>query len=244
MRRLIAWLVAVVVLSAAGHIVMQAYRPQPVKDLTPKGMRAPAAAPTPAVTPARAAGGVPQIDPDWLSRTARRTGVPEPALRAYARAMLMSSETCDLGWTTLAGIGWVESRHGTIGGRSLGDDGRSSSPILGPALDGSGPFAAIPATAESTSWHGDPQWDHAVGQMQFIPGTWDLWGADGDGDGTADPNDIDDAAYAAARYLCADDRDLATAAGWSGGLFSYNQSAEYVADVHAAATAYARRATR
>jgi membrane-bound lytic murein transglycosylase B len=243
MRRVIAWLVAVAALAAAGHFVMQAYRPLPVTDLTPTGLEPPASVPAPATQPA-GTEAVPQVDDAWVTRTARRAGLPEPALRAYARAMLMSDDSCDLGWTTLAGIGWIESQHGTIGGRSLGADGRSSSPILGPALDGSGQFAAIRATRQSWAWHGDPEWDHAVGQMQFIPSTWEMWGSDGDGDGAADPNDIDDAAYAAARYLCADGRDLATAAGWSGGVFSYNHSAEYVADVHAAAQTYADLATR
>jgi membrane-bound lytic murein transglycosylase B len=242
-RRVAAWLVALVALSAGAHFVMQAYRPQPTNDLTPTGLAPPAEAAPPAAQPARTTDKRPQVDPAWVTRTAHRAGMPEPALLAYARAMLMSPDACQVGWTTLAGIGWVESRHGTIGGRTLGADGRSSSPILGPALDG-GRFAAIPATARSTAWHGDPDWDHAVGQMQFIPSTWEQWGADGDGDGAADPNDIDDAAYAAARYLCADGRDLASSSGWTGGIFSYNHSDDYVAAVHAAATAYAERSTR
>ena len=38
--------------------------------------------------------------------------------------------------------------------------------------------------------------------MQFIPSTWALYGADGNGDGVADPFNIFDAAAAAAHYLC------------------------------------------
>src|SRR3546814_10762281 len=87
-------------------------------------------------------------------------------------------------------------------------DGRSSRPILGPALDGRPGFAAIRSTPESATWHGDSTWDHAVGPLQFIPSTWSRWAADGDGDGASDPNDIDDAAYAAGRYLCADGHRL------------------------------------
>ncbi len=246
MRRVGLWLVAMVALSTAVHFLFQLYERPPVDDLTPTGLAPPAAPPpTAASAPVRrASGSLPQIDAAWLSRTARRAGLPEPALRAYARAMLRSPDSCDVGWTTLAGIGWIESQHGTIGGRTLSADGRSSSPILGPALDGRGGVAAIEATAQSTAWHGDPTWDHAVGQMQFIPSTWEQWGADGDGDGTADPNDIDDAAYAAARYLCAGGNDLASSSGWSGGVFSYNHSSAYVAAVHAAATGYAERTTR
>ncbi len=104
-----------------------------------------------------------------------------------------------------------------------------------------GKVAAIAATARSTAWHGNPTWDHAVGPMQFIPSTWDDWASDGDGDGVESPNDIDDAALATARYLCADGRDLRSADGWSGGIFSYNHAQEYVAAVHVAASAYAER---
>lgn len=190
----------------------------------------------------RAPGGVVQVDPAWLASTAERTGVPLPALRAYARAQLADTGGCGIGWTTLAGIGWVESQHGTIGGRTLGDDGRSSTPILGPALDGRGKFAAIRSTPSSQDWHGDPVWEHAVGPMQFLPSTWDQWATDGDGDGSADPLDLDDAAAATARYLCASGDDLATGPGWAAAVLTYNHAQVYVDDVYAAASAYAARA--
>ncbi|GAW49014.1 MULTISPECIES: lytic transglycosylase domain-containing protein [unclassified Nocardioides] len=204
----------------------------------------------PAPVPAPAAGGrhrkqaaaAPvRVDSGWVTATAAKAGIPEPAVRAYADAQLNEPDGCDVGWTTLAGIGWVESQHGTIDGRTLGDDGRSSTPILGPALNGKGAFAAIPATPESSAWHGDPAWDHAVGPLQFIPSTWETWRSDGDGDGVADPNDLDDAAYAAVRYLCADGHDLTTGAGWADAVLSYNHAQSYVDAVHAAATAYAER---
>jgi membrane-bound lytic murein transglycosylase B len=78
--------------------------------------------------------------------------------------------------------------------------------------------------------------------MQFIPSTWEAWGADGDGDGVADPNDIDDAAYATARYLCSD--GSLTGSGWSAAVYSYNHSDAYVRQVYAAAAAYAARTSR
>lgn len=184
--------------------------------------------------------GPQQVDPQWVADTAAKAGIPVPAVRAYANAQLNEPRGCEVGWTTLAGVGWVESQHGTIGGRTLGDDGHSSTPILGPALDGTD-FAAIPATPESTLWHGDPDWDHAVGPLQFIPSSWETWGADGDRDGVADPNDLDDAAYAAAQYLCADGHDLTTGSGWADAVFSYNHDQSYVDSVYAAAKAYAER---
>ncbi|GAP56692.1 hypothetical protein AHiyo6_32570, partial [Arthrobacter sp. Hiyo6] len=98
---------------------------------------------------------------------------------------------------------------GTLGGGNLMASGRSSQPITGPSLNGVG-FAAIPDTDEGVL-DGDPEWDHAVGPMQFIPATWREVGRDGNGDGVADPLNIDDAALSAASYLCAGGRDLATA---------------------------------
>ncbi len=179
------------------------------------------------------------VDPRWVRRTADAAGIPGPALAAYARASMLAPDRCRIGWTTLAGIGWVESQHGTIGDRLLGEDGHSSTPILGPALDG-GLYAAVPATRDSVRWHGDRQWDHAIGPMQFIPSTWRTWQVDGDGDGLADPNDIDDAALAAANYLC-ESGDLTTAGTWSRSILSYNHSTDYVLYVYTAADAYADR---
>jgi membrane-bound lytic murein transglycosylase B len=189
-------------------------------------------------------GARPLVDQAWLTRTSTAVGIPWPALRAYADAeLVLRSEQpgCHLAWNTLAGIGWIESQHGTVGGRTLGADGRSSQPILGPALDGSGGFAAIHSTSASAGWHGDSVWEHAVGPLQFLASTWGRWGTDGDGDGTADPGDIDDAALAAARYLCADGHDLATDAGWNAAVHSYNHDATYVAGVAAAANTYVTR---
>jgi len=244
LRSAALFVLALTSLAGLAFLLQQSLFGQPqVLDLTPTS--APPTAGAPVVAAPTAAGApassVPVVDPAWVTATANRVGIPAPAVLAYARATVMSDADCGLGWTTLAGIGWVESQHGTIGGRSLRADGTSSSRILGPALDGVGPVAAIRASPESEAWHGDARWDHAVGQLQFIPSTWADWASDGDGNGVADPNDIDDAAYAAARYLCADGRDLSTGAGWAGGIYSYNHAQSYVDAVHAAATVYAER---
>lgn len=212
---------------------------QPAAQLPAPVPAAPAAAGTGESAPATV---VTLVDPVWVADMSARTGIPGPALRAYANAQLGGPDGCAVGWTTLAGIGRVESEHGTLDGRTLGDDGRSSTPILGPALNGVGDVAAIRATTESSAWHGDRQWDHALGPLQFIPSTWERWGTDGDGDGVADPHDIDDAARAATHYLCADGHDLTDGKGWSAALFSYNHAQSYVALVHAFATRYAEAA--
>jgi len=218
-------LVPLVLLLAVTGVVVRSLGTAPSPDPVRSAVYA---APVADVRPAAAAprqrahaAGPATVSPAWVATTAAKAGIPVPALRAYARAQLMVPSSCHLGWTTLAGIGWVESQHGTLGGRTLGDDGRSSAPIVGPALSGG--------------------LDHAYGPMQFIPSTWSRWASDGDGDGVADIDDIDDAAYAAARYLCGGGYDLTTGSGWAAAIFSYNHSQDYVDQVYAAATAYDER---
>ncbi|MCB5292443.1 lytic transglycosylase domain-containing protein [Arthrobacter sp. SO3] len=184
----------------------------------------------------------PSPDAQWLIRAAAQTGIPARALRAYVAAAAtanVSAPTCGIGWNTVAAVGSVESAHGTYGGGSLDTAGQASGPILGPSLNGAG-FAAI-ADTDAGALDGDARWDHAVGPMQFIPSTWQLVGQDGNGDGTADPFNIDDAALSAATYLCARGRDLTTAQGWTDAIYSYNQSDPYIRQVRAQATAYAAK---
>jgi membrane-bound lytic murein transglycosylase B len=81
-----------------------------------------------------------------------------------------------------------------------------------------------------------------VGPFQFIPSTWALWRADGNNDGISDPQNIDDAALAAAQYLCADNRNLASGDGWLRAILSYNSSLDYAQRVYGFAQSYARSA--
>lgn len=184
---------------------------------------------------------VPRAAATWVEQVASATAIPAAAVAAYADATLAlgaEDPACGLGWTTLAAIGGIESDHGRHGGAVLGADGRPSAPIIGPALDGYG-VAEIRSTERSVALHGDPTWEHAIGPMQFLPSTWWRWEADGDGDGVADPQDVADAALAAGRYLCAGDRDLTSADGWTAAVLSYNHSQAYLADVLALADGYA-----
>ena len=181
-------------------------------------------------------------DAEWLIRAAEQTGIPARALRAYVAAAATANDSapkCGIGWNTVAAIGFVETAHGSYGGGSLNANGEASGPIVGPSLNGAG-FAAI-ADTDAGALDGDARWDHAVGPMQFIPSTWQLAGRDGNGDGTADPFNIDDAALSAAAYLCAHGRDLSTAQGWTDAVYSYNQSGSYVRQVRDQAADYAAK---
>jgi hypothetical protein len=178
----------------------------------------------------------------WVDNVASRTGIPVRALTAYADAQLATNVTepaCHLSWVMLAGIGSVESGHGSHGGAVLRPDGTSSAPILGPPLDGTHGNIAVHATAAGVRLDGDPRWDHAVGPMQFLPSTWTHWGVSATG-GVPDPNDIDDAALTAARYLCGDHRNLSTLDGWRAALAAYNAPDAYAVKVTDTAETYAR----
>jgi membrane-bound lytic murein transglycosylase B len=180
-----------------------------------------------------------RVDTEWSARIAAATGIPQRALEAYALADLVidaEQPACGIGWNTLAGIGAIETDHGRHGGAVLGADGYPSPAIRGPQLDGNG-NAAI-GDSDGGAWDGDTVWDRAVGPMQFIPDTWTRWGADGNGDGTTDPNQIDDAALAAARYLC-HSGGMSSVEGWRAAIFSYNHLDVYVDDVAAVANRYA-----
>lgn len=160
------------------------------------------------------------------------SALPASVFAAYRRAeseLARSAPGCRLRWQLLAAIGQVES--GQARGGRVTADGTTRAPILGPRLDGSG-FAAIP-DSDGGVYDGDAAYDRAVGPMQFIPSTWTTWGADGNGDGRADPNNIYDAALAAGRYLCADGRDLSDPGDLDRAILGYNHSGPYLRTVRA-----------
>ena len=224
----------------------------PPATVAPTAPAAPTASaparPSPTTGPPTRAPGVPppgsRPDPRWLDEVSAATGVPRRALEAYASATLTLQRErakCSLGWNTLAAIGRIESGHGSFGGAVLAADGSTYPRIIGPALDGKG-FASIP-DSDGGALDGDSRWDRAVGPMQFIPSTWRSYGADGNGDGVKDPHNLDDAALAAGRYLCASG-GMDSAGGWRSAVIGYNRSEQYLADVARQANEYALRVPR
>lgn len=180
----------------------------------------------------------------WSRTTARATGVPARALAAYGvaeRDQRGSTPDCGVSWATLAAVGRVESDHGRLGRADLDADGVARPAVIGVALDGSAGVAEIRDT-DGGRLDGDVEHDRAVGPMQFLPATWARYGADGDGDGVEDPHDLDDAAVAAAAYLCADGRDTTDGDGWWDGVLAYNRSLDYARRVWTAAEGYAATA--
>ncbi|HEU4598778.1 MAG TPA: lytic transglycosylase domain-containing protein, partial [Solirubrobacterales bacterium] len=75
----------------------------------------------------------------------------------------------------------------------------------------------------------------AVGWMQFMPSTWATYGVDANGDGVKDPNNPEDAIFAAAGYLKAAGMPQDT----YGAIFAYNHADWYVEEVLANAGCYA-----
>ncbi|MCD9873278.1 lytic transglycosylase domain-containing protein [Streptomyces guryensis] len=213
--------------------------------------QAPGASPARANAPvARPAEQGPSVSGDTPYRTelpplARRHGghgggapavvggaVPSTVFAAYRRAEAELARTapgCGLRWQLLAAIGQVES--GQADGGRVTADGTTVTPILGPRLDG-GAFAVVRDT-DGGAYDGDAVYDRAVGPMQFIPSTWARWGADGNGDGRADPGNVYDAALAAGRYLCAAGGDLSEPAGLDRAILGYNHSEAYLRTVRA-----------
>jgi len=76
----------------------------------------------------------------------------------------------------------------------------------------------------------------AIGQMQFLPSTWDVYGTDANDDGKKDPYNPLDAVCAAARYLRASggESDLERA------IFAYNHADWYVDEVLTVARQYGK----
>ena len=165
--------------------------------------------------------------PEQIDVEAVAGEIPVRAARAYAAAAEHPLNTCGVTWNWLAGIGERETAHGTY------PAGHSIHPVTGHM------------TPRFLMWDNI---DTGGGPMAFLIGTWAKWGRDGDGDGIADIQDVDDATVAAAALLCAtgweagDRRSQLGAAGqYNGGMrcFMIASCRRYVADVSRVADRWA-----
>jgi hypothetical protein len=166
--------------------------------------------------------------PTRLTTTLKQ--IPTRALAAYVNAASTANKQvpgCNLGWTTLAGVGYVASNHGQS----------SKPPIYGPLLDGKHGVAW--PDSDQGKLDGNAQWDRAVGPMMLMPATWVQFGIDGNKDKTKDPQNIDDSALTAADYLCAVSPALDQPANLVQALYSYDHSFSFVRAVLTVAGEYA-----
>ncbi|MBC2681995.1 hypothetical protein GSS87_06235 [Corynebacterium sp. 4HC-13] len=231
-----------------------------VAAMTSKGHSSSERMPVPSDVPPAAAQPAPNINihgsgrsalqlREWAEPLAEKTGIPVQALMAYGNAEVIARQTrpeCGITWNTLAGLGYVETLHGTYDGQHYGvsklnDEGFAEPPIFGPQLNG-GEFARV-EDSDHGKLDGDKEFDRAMGPMQFIPQAWETYGVDANGDGKSSPQNIDDAAAAAVRLLCDFHRNLATPEGWTKAIHAYNLSDEYVIKVRDAAANYALNQT-
>ena len=189
--------------------------------------------PTPPPRPADALGA-------WAQRIGDVVNVPEVAIQAYGYAQLMVQQTdpqCHLTWTTLAGIGQVESTHGQAGGAVLEPGGRSTPPIVGPPLDGRDGRSLVRDT-DAGAFDGDANYDRAMGPLRLLPGVWRAQAIDADTDGIVDAYDIDDASLAVARLLCSGTEDLSRLDGWTAAVERLRNTSGYARSVFREADNY------
>jgi len=149
--------------------------------------------------------------------------VQQALVDAYLGAARGAPPACRLRPEVLAAIAQVES--GSAGGQSLSGH-RVVPGLYGPLLSG-GRLASVPDT-DGGRLDGNAQWDRALGPMQFLPSAWADLGTDGDGDGTADPQNIYDSVVSASLFLCAGGRDLSQPTELAAAIVSYNHSGPYL----------------
>lgn len=176
-----------------------------------------------------------RTSPDGAGIDAAAAGIPPRMLAAYLTgASQINSYVPDckgMRWQVLAGIARVESNHAA--GRTIGAGGDITPVITGPRLDGSGADGNTTAIRDTDNgqWDGDTEYERAVGPFQFLPETFRAYGKDGNRDGVTSPHNADDAATAAAVYLCGNGRNLGDREQLRAAIHTYNRSWAYVDDV-------------
>src|SRR5215213_969186 len=167
-----------------------------------------------AAAEAAAGAGATSTPAAWVVPAGGGVVIPALTLRAYREAAAWAAgfdADCRLPWTVLAGIGRIESNHGLFGG---------------PATRFSAGGTVSPRIT------GPPLNGNGVASIPDSDG--------GNGDGVADPNNLFDAAVAAAGYLClSGGGSLADPARLRQAVYGYNHSWPYVDAVLGWARLYA-----
>ena len=136
----------------------------------PQGVPPPPGDPVPNIDTHAAGRPADQLH-QWAAVRAPVLEIPVTALEAYAYAAKVAAvenPSCHLAWTTLAGIGMVESHNGTYHGATIAPNGDVTPPIRGVRLDGSNGNLEI-VDADGGQMDGDPTYARAMGPMQLSP---------------------------------------------------------------------------
>ncbi len=235
----VRWLRAFAVVGATALLLASSCSWQ-LGPYIPKGVPPPPGPPVPQVDTHAKVRPADQLHV-WAGALAPSLGIPVTAVEAYAyaaRVAEVENPSCHIAWTTLAGIGQIESHHGTYHGATLYPNGDVRPPIRGVVLDGTNGTVRI-VDSEMGGMDNGSNTVRAMGPRQFIPETWREYGVDANNDGAVSVDNIDDAALSAAGYLCWRGKDLATPRGWITALWAYNNSDAYARAVRDWATAYA-----
>ncbi|WP_277371229.1 hypothetical protein [Rhodococcus rhodochrous] len=143
--------------------------------------------------------------------------IPELVFYAYRAAemqLAIDSPECGLPWNLLAAVGRLSSGHA--------DGGRTD--ILGT-------LTAPVVTPEGL-----------LGPMRLAPAMWEQYSADGNADGTADPQNIFDATLATGARMCAEGGNLREPDGEARAVASVDPSPDYLANVRHWSGAYSKAA--
>jgi cell wall-associated NlpC family hydrolase len=142
----------------------------------------------------------------WAAGLSGALDIPERALIGYANGELTlrrEQPGCHLSWVTLAGIGKASTNHGRFGGDTLDTNGTMTRPL--------GPVPLQGAAGEAAS-------EQRKGPMQLTQQEWQR------GRGTGSLQDVDDAAIATGRVLCAGGTDLQAGQSWWNAIGRYRDS--------------------
>lgn len=165
-------------------------------------------------------------------RPAGSSDIPARALASYRHASmaLAVATSCRIPWSLVAAIGGVASDHGRRGGSQLTDAGLARPALVAAPADGTEGAAASPDT-DGGALDGHAGWDAPVGPLNLLPSSWRRLGVDGDGNGTRDPQDLDDAAMAVAAALCSSGDNLTRVAAMKQAVIDFSDDPRYAAAV-------------
>lgn len=176
---------------------------------------------------------------DWAETRAESYGIPQRSLEAYAYAAFRVREDsgCQIGWPTIAALGYVLSDHGRAKGASVGEDGVTSKPLrrVAPAAEGKEQVS----DTDAGEIDGTREIDVPVGPFQIMPSRWEEFGTAVEPGATPNPDNIDDAALTTAKMLCSTG-DMKSPDGWTAAVSSINPSPIFLKGVHSKAEEYSR----